>query len=456
MTWTFDTSTTKDFRKDLTVGMEGTILGFADIEHRQVLLKIALKGDDKKKHEVTHGCYPGNLTRTSEYKLKKAGEKAAKASQKADDGNTKEDDGKKKRGPPAWILLGSAADQVRVEISWVSEVLLSKNDQLSRSYWLKSRLGVCLEQLCTSLPTYGAKDFYIANRQTEKGVWVSELWTARAFAAEEVLLGPLSSQIKDTHIHAQQHACISLPKHGRGSHPAQQELAICGRSRLQIAKPGSIDKDGHKGVLFFCVGRTSTLAEANMSLEEATFEMTCVVHLPVSKKKRTSEDGQWKSPSSIWSPSDLPGIPMLLNKKALPEKVRLMAFQVLNKRNPYMHEGLRLLYLAPPEPLARPVLRGAAVGSGGLSILMSFTIYRHRSEDLHEYLSEDARTSTRPSRLNTIRCDPTGTQRPHQQAQGANTIRHEFFHVMSSIPCAGRQRLRGPLPRPSIADSERL
>ena len=195
---------------------------------------------------------------------------------------------------------------------------------------MKARINVGLMALCETLPTYHKKDLCIVQRRNNKGVWSSELWTARAFEPEELILGPLSSQLMDTHIMHQQSAVVGIPKHGRGSHPGNQSLALNGRGKLLCAREGSIDKEQHKGVLFFLVGRTSEEDQVTMTMEQASLEMSLTVHLPLSKKKRPIAGGAdlLQSTSSEWKKEELPSIPVLINKKALKAHVRLMSRQV--------------------------------------------------------------------------------------------------------------------------------
>ena len=65
-----------------------------------------------------------------------------------------------------------------------------------KNFFLKSRVGGCLEALMEAVPTFSDKDIYVVHRKTEKGVWKDELWTKRDFVAQELLLPPVSSQLK--------------------------------------------------------------------------------------------------------------------------------------------------------------------------------------------------------------------------------------------------------------------
>ena len=101
---------------------------------------------------------------------------------------------------------------------------------------LKSRIGVTMEALAESLPSYNDKDFLVVHKKNNKGLWKDELWTQRDFDAFEIQLGPFSSQLKETHLMATAHAVVGTPKHGRGAHPENLSLALDGRGRTCIAK----------------------------------------------------------------------------------------------------------------------------------------------------------------------------------------------------------------------------
>ena len=146
---------------------------------------------------------------------------------------------------------------------------------------------------------------------------MSELWTKRAFAEKEILFAPLSSQLKETHLMAIANAAVGLPKHGRGSHPEHQALALDGRSRSRIAVKDTIDGLEHRGNLFWIVGRTSKAKEANMVLESSSFEQKVTIVLPDNKKRKLTSE---------WGSSEMPTIPILMNKKAIEAHTRLMCF----------------------------------------------------------------------------------------------------------------------------------
>ena len=93
----------------------------------------------------------------------------------------------------------SSSTCVKVETQWTK--LLGDADTLCQAFWLKSKGGLLLEPLHEYLPTYSEKDLVVAHRKLEEsGAFTTEVWTRRDFAANEILLAPFSSQLKDTHI----------------------------------------------------------------------------------------------------------------------------------------------------------------------------------------------------------------------------------------------------------------
>ena len=128
--------------------------------------------------------------------------------------------------------------------------LMADHDKLVKLMYLKGRIAVSMQALYDSLPTYNSNDFVVVARKNDRGLWRSEIWTKRAFEPLEIQLGPFSSQLKDTHLMASAHAVLDLPKHGRGSHPESQVLALDGRGRNLMAPKGICDTDEHTGSFF--------------------------------------------------------------------------------------------------------------------------------------------------------------------------------------------------------------
>ena len=242
MTWAVPHPKKADFRKDINVGTEGIIEGFADCEQRQVLLKVILDLPGAPNSEVVHSAYPRNLQLSKDYN-KASGSSGAQEDDKEENEATA--DGKRTSEAPKWLVGNSDPAGVKKENSWKS--LLSDSDTLTRTWYLRSRIGSGMQALSESLPTWSDKDLVVAHRRNENGIWRDELWTARDFHANELLLAPFTSQLKDTHLMASGHAVVDIPKHGRGAHPDGQSMALDGRTRNLIAKKGGPRRERAQG-----------------------------------------------------------------------------------------------------------------------------------------------------------------------------------------------------------------
>ena len=308
MSWPIPLPSKPDFRKDIVEGTSGTIEGFVDTNKNQVLLKVKIKLPNGTSKEVIQAAYPRNLQKTSEWTLSQAALASEKTSTKSGSGS-----GSSASSVPEWLLGSSDPDKVKEVKDWKN--LLAESDTLIKVFGLKGRIGVALEALQEQVPTYTSKDFVVINRQNSFGIWQSEVWTKRAFKEKEILFAPLSSQLKDTHLMASANAVVGLPKHGRGAHPEQQTLALDGRSRSRLAHKDTVDSQEHKGNLFWIVGRTPSPSEANMTLENTSFEQKVTLVLPDNKKRKLTSE---------WGSSELPQIPVLINQKAIEAHKRLM------------------------------------------------------------------------------------------------------------------------------------
>ena len=311
MSWHFP-EVSKTFRKDLVEGLEGVIAGFADSE--KVLLQVTLELKKGKPQECVQPCYSRNLVLTNNYKVDKAA--GSKASNEEEEQGTSKSKTSGKASVPQWLLGESNPEDVKQETGWTK--LLSDFENINKIFWLKARIGVHLQALSESVPSYTASDLVVCHRQTSSktGVYKDELWTKRAFKPLELVLAPLVSQIKDTHLTNLFNVPIGLPKVGRGAHPESQALALDARGKTQVAKKGVIDDHEHHGNLFWLVQRTSEASLANMSLESVSAEHELTLHMPFKKKKVDVH----------WSQQEMPTIPILVNKKAIKEHTQLFVY----------------------------------------------------------------------------------------------------------------------------------
>ena len=159
----------------------------------------------------------------------------------------------------------------------------------------------------------------MACRRNDQGVWKGEVYAKRDFMPFEILLAPHTSQLKDTHLTNQANANVSLPRHGRGSHPEDGHLSLDGRCRNLLASSGSLDEQTHTGSLFWLVTRSCDPSEANMEQECAQFEATfkCSFTGSPALKKRKVDPVEW-------SRQEMPGIPFLFNSKPIAARTKLV------------------------------------------------------------------------------------------------------------------------------------
>ena len=93
-----------------------------------------------------------------------------------------------------------------------------------------------------------------------------------------------------------------------------------------IASAGAVNPAEHIGSLSRLVMRTTTQEQANLELENMTWQQQITVNLPVPVSKRR------KVEPIAWAPSELPSLPILVNKKAIEKHVRLAMFMPEKKK----------------------------------------------------------------------------------------------------------------------------
>ena len=255
---------------DIKQGTEAVVEGFADAENRKLLLKVLMSVDGEgAPREVVHEACTRNVELLSAHKksIETLLHSGAPDEEAASSGG-------KKRGLN-WLLQDSTPEQVREEKRWTK--LLCDQDTLLQNFWLKSRVGLCLESLADVMPQYTEKDLVVCHRQNAKGAWKCELWTKRDFGPRELAFAPLSSQIKETHLTLSANCQIGVPVYGEGS---GRSMAIDGRSRASLASKDLLDPSEHTGSLFWIVERTTEKLQANMALEQISWEHKVALHLP--------------------------------------------------------------------------------------------------------------------------------------------------------------------------------
>ena len=118
---------------------------------------------------IAKETYPRNLKLTNDHKLQQAGSKEPESEASAGKGPAKHP------RVPDHIKGSVKGDDSSVVALKSFKELMSDQDKNVRLMYLRSRIGVSLEALCDSLPTYNNNDFVVVARKNEKGLWKSEV-----------------------------------------------------------------------------------------------------------------------------------------------------------------------------------------------------------------------------------------------------------------------------------------
>ena len=317
VTWEIPQPDNPKYRKDIAKGQQGVIEGFASQDGSLVLLKVIIDLPTGKSQAITNQIYPRNLKLTNEVLLERA------STQVDTPGCPRTSP--KQHAPnqcPDWVPGSSDPQSVKQQEPFPLEAL----DKNTKLMYLRGRIAVGLEAIYETLPCYDAEDFLLVHRKNEKGVWKDELWTLRDFEPLEIMFGPFSSQLKETHLMATANAVVTLPKHGRGAHPDNSSLALDGRGRTLMAPAGVLDEAKHEGNLYWLVQRTSEESAANLTYESATWEHQIKLNLPAHKKRKIHKVD--------WATSELPSFPLLVNKGPVKKSVLLQVFQLNARHSP--------------------------------------------------------------------------------------------------------------------------
>ena len=192
-----------------------------------------------------------------------------------------------------WLLQDSDPAAGRREPHWSR--LLADSDDANKTFWLRSRIGICLEALAETMPKFTEKDLLICHRRTPRGLWKDELWTLRAFAPGELVFAPLVDQLRTSHLTTPFCAAVGVLVRGLGAHPEGVAVALGGRYRQSLAAPGSVDTSKHTGVLFYLVDRSVDESEANMTLETVNWEYSAHLQLPSRRRPSKKWSGSHKT-----------------------------------------------------------------------------------------------------------------------------------------------------------------
>ena len=74
---------------------------------------------------------------------------------------------------------------------------MADQDDLVRVWALKGKVAMGLWTLYQNLPKFTNKDLVACHRQNDKGAWKAEVWANRDFQAGELLIGAMSTDLRD-------------------------------------------------------------------------------------------------------------------------------------------------------------------------------------------------------------------------------------------------------------------
>jgi len=201
-----------------------------------------------------------------------------------------------------------------VEPKW--DRLLDTRATFQQLFFLKARVGFGMHAVLEACPVLGPQDLIIVHRQTPKGQWKGEVWTKRRFAARELLVPCVATELRECLWSKIFSAFVGLPSHGPGKHPEGKSLALDGRHRGVIASAGNVGDTEVRGALYWAIERASDANDANLEVEQVHWGTTTEVRLPGGKKRKVDV---------VSDSGDLPGIPVLVNPKIIEAHTRLFA-----------------------------------------------------------------------------------------------------------------------------------
>ena len=315
-TWQIPLEGNAEYRKDVTVGTSGRVIGFADQDHRQVLLTIfamSLPGPrGAVRKDVTDKAWPKNLKLKEEYENLVAATPAACEDADGESPGPSAPAARRQVGGAWAFLQDPELGPATVEKQWPK--LLDHEGSSMQGWFLRGRAAFAAQAILEALPHYGAQDLCVVHRETPKGGKKLEVWTRKDFGPRELIVPALSPDLRECLWTKNLHAFIGLPKNGPGKHPEGKSLAMDGRGRNVLASAGTIDDKEKLGNLLWCVERTADASLANLVVESIQVSATCELTIPSAKRRKVSV----QRPSS-----EMPALPVFVNLKAIPAHTRL-------------------------------------------------------------------------------------------------------------------------------------
>ena len=194
---------------------------------------------------------------------------------------------------------------------------MADEDDVVRVWALKGKVAMGLWILYQNLPKFTPKDLVVCHRQNSKGAWKTEVWANRDFQAGELIIGGISTDLRDRMRAYSAAVLIGLPQQGPSRHPEGKNLALDGRNRQVLAASKTIDEAEHRGGIFWAIQRTGDRNDPyNMILETIRWDASVNLKLPGGKRRKVDMDSK-----------DLPQLPVMTNPKKISARTPLLLYQ---------------------------------------------------------------------------------------------------------------------------------
>ena len=294
-----------EFRKDVRVGSDATIVSLADEAHKgktEVVVQIMHKGTP---HDIRAWVPSANLTLAVDDPKKSAAPGAEADPSLA----------------PEIVNADPFGKDVEPLEGW--DDLIDSETPAANMFSLKGTSAFVMKLVHDVVPSLvPGTDVQVIHRANAVGAKRTEVWTLRDFAPGELIIAPWTHEIKDRLYTTGLSVSLKPPE---DSVPGNRVLALDGRNRSHLCHQ-NIRKHvpGATGNLFWVVPRTNDRAKANLVLDFChartdSGHMVVTVAGTAHKVKMTK--------------NTLPQVPVLVNKKAVPGQTMLVAMddQVISR-----------------------------------------------------------------------------------------------------------------------------
>ena len=292
------------FREDIPTTMIGKIVSVGVGPNNNICVEFPEVPDQNKQfHKVQAEVKPSNLQAVGPPK-QKPGTKP---------GAPKEKDTKNTTAPP--FLQQEGDESLTLLSGWDSDAAAPLGDDASKVKLLTSMVQVlCTEYQRSIQPAFKEKDLMVCVRNKKL-----EVWTARPFKANELVLCPCGT-LRDKYWTTIRSTLI---ENGSSLHPEGKHLVIDGR----YLSPISLDEKDKRFALFWAVTRVDPKAKAsdktaiNMKLEVLPTQMTLSIDLPNHAVE-----------SKI---KDVPHVKYMFNPDKIPKHTKLCVMDDVNLSKAY-------------------------------------------------------------------------------------------------------------------------